>query len=66
MRIDVRHGVVIEGEGDELVAIAEAILLAAHGGPECVGAFLGEDGVAPVRVIRRGAPAAIPERSVAL
>ena len=57
MRIDVRLVVVIEGDGDELVSFAEAILLAAYGGPECVGAFLGEDGVTPVRVVRTGARA---------
>ncbi len=64
MKIDVRHGVVLEGDGDELVGFAEAILLAAYGGPECVGAYLTEHGVAPVRVVRLGPPAATPERSV--
>ena len=64
MRIDVRHGVVIEGDGEELVSFAEAILLAAYGGPECVGAFLGEDGVAPVRVVREGPRAGVPARPV--
>jgi hypothetical protein len=61
MRIDVRDGILIEGRGDELVSIAEAILLAAYGGPECVGAYLTAGGVAPVRVVRLGGKAALPE-----
>ncbi len=62
MRIDVRHGVWIEGDGEELVSFAEAVLLAAYGGPACVGAFLGEEGVAPVRVVRTGPRADVPAR----
>jgi len=61
MRIDVRSGILIEGQGDELVSLAEAILLAAYGGPECVGAYLTPAGVAPVRVVRLGGRAPAPE-----